>query len=44
MCVVYMSNMLGISVSDITTGEYLVTEVRSARELFDEINKFRRLR
>ena len=37
MCVVYMSNMLGISVSDITTGEYLVTEVRSARELFDEI-------
>ena len=40
MCVVYMSNMLGISVSDITTGEYLVTEVRSARELFDEINKF----
>ncbi len=40
MCVVYMSNMLGIAVSDITTGEYLVTEVHSARELFDEINKF----
>ena len=40
MCIVYMGNVLGISVSDITTGEYLVTEVHSTRELLDEINKF----
>lgn len=40
MCIVYLGNVLGISVSDISTGDYFVTEVRSERELFDEINKF----
>ncbi len=40
MCIVYFGNVLGISISDITTGDYLVTEVKSERELFDEINKF----
>lgn len=40
MCVVYLGNVIGISVSDITTGEYLVTEIHTERELFDEINKF----
>lgn len=40
MCIVYMGNSLGLSLSDITTGEYLVTEISKERELFDEINKF----
>ncbi len=30
----------GIATADITTGDFMVTEVDSDRELFDEINKF----
>ena len=30
----------GIAIADITTGDFMVTEVGSDRELFDEINKF----
>ncbi len=40
MGVVYIGEMFGIAVSDISTGEFLVTEVSSSRELYDEINKF----
>ncbi len=40
MCIVYMADRYGISVADITTGEYLVTELDSERRLLDEINKF----
>lgn len=40
MCVAYFSNYTGIAVSDITTGEFQVTEVKSGRELVDEINRF----
>ncbi len=40
MSIVYTENAYGISVADITTGDYYVTEVESARTLTDEINKF----
>mgnify|MGYP002509090251 CR=1 FL=1 len=30
----------GISIADVTTGDFLVTEVDSERKLLDEINKF----
>jgi DNA mismatch repair protein MutS len=40
MCIVYMADRYGISVADITTGEYLVTELDGERKLFDEIMKF----
>ena len=40
MGVVYLDGRYGISTADISTGEFLVTEVESDRELFDEINKF----
>lgn len=40
MCIVYMADKYGISISDITTGDYFVTELDSARKLMDEITKF----
>ncbi len=40
MCIVYLSDRYGVSTADITTGDYLVTEVDSERKLLDEINKF----
>lgn len=40
MCIVYLGNVIGLSISDVSTGEFMVTEVSSERELFDEINKF----
>lgn len=40
MCVVYIGDTFGIAAADISTGDYLVTEVHTERELFDEINKF----
>ncbi|NBK93299.1 DNA mismatch repair protein MutS [bacterium 1XD21-13] len=40
MCIVYLSDRYGISTADITTGDYLVTEVDSQRKLLDEIHKF----
>ena len=40
MGIVYMDGIYGISTADITTGDFMVTEVDSDRELFDEINKF----
>ena len=40
MGIVYLADKMGISVADITTGDFLVTEVSTDRALFDEINKF----
>ena len=40
MCIVYLSDTFGIAASDISTGDFFVTEVRTERELADEINKF----
>lgn len=40
MCVAYMPDSIGLATSDITTGEFLITEVSTERELIDEINKF----
>ena len=40
MGIVYMEGKYGVSTADITTGEFLVTEVDTGRELFDEIHKF----
>lgn len=40
MCIVYIADRYGISIVDITTGTYLVTEVDTSRKLLDEINKF----
>ena len=40
MCIVCMADRYGVSVADITTGEYLVTELDSERKLMDEIIKF----
>ncbi len=40
MGIVYVGDVFGISVCDITTGDYLVTEVEGERNLLDEIHKF----
>ena len=40
MGIVYLADKMGVSVVDITTGDFLVTEVSTDRALFDEINKF----
>ena len=40
MCIVYSVEKYGISIADVTTGDFLVTEVDSERKLLDEINKF----
>lgn len=40
MCIVYMADRYGVSVSDITTGDYFMTELDSSRKLMDEITKF----
>ena len=40
MSIVYTSDRYGISVADITTGVYFVTEVDSAKKLNDEISRY----
>lgn len=40
MCIVYTDNRYGISIADVTTGDYYVTEVDTERKLLDEISKF----
>ena len=40
MGIVYLDESFGIATADITTGDFLVTEVSNERNLFDEINKF----
>ncbi len=40
MSIVYMTDTYGISIADISTGAYFVTEVDTDRKLVDEISKF----
>lgn len=40
MCIVYVDDRYGVSVADITTGDYFLTEIESERKLMDEITKF----
>ena len=40
MCVAYIADRFGMSVADVTTGDYFVTEIEYAGKLFDEIYKF----
>lgn len=40
MCIVYIADRYGISVADISTGEYLVTELPDSSRLLDEISRF----
>lgn len=39
MCVVYIADRFGLSVADVTTGDYFVTEIENSEKLFDEIYK-----
>lgn len=40
MCIVYSVEKYGVSIADVTTGDFFVTEIDSERKLIDEINKF----
>ncbi len=40
MCIIYKNNKFGVSICDITTGEFLVTELNDTKSLLDEIQKF----
>ncbi len=40
MCITYLADKYGISIADVSTGDYYVTEVDSERKLLDEVNKF----
>ncbi len=40
MCIAYLSDRFGLSIADVTTGDYFVTEVDKDRRLLDEIQKF----
>lgn len=40
MCIVYIADRFGISVADITTGDYFVTELPDSSKLKDEISRF----
>ncbi|MGN0349688.1 MAG: DNA mismatch repair protein MutS [Roseburia sp.] len=40
MCIVYLADRYGVSIADVSTGDYYVTEVETEQKLFDEINKF----
>ncbi len=40
MCIVYIADRYGVSIADVTTGDYYVTELDAERKLLDEIHKF----
>ena len=40
MCIVYLPNRIGISIADVTTGDYYLTEVEDSKKLVDEIIKY----
>ncbi|HKM03884.1 MAG TPA: DNA mismatch repair protein MutS [Lachnospiraceae bacterium] len=40
MCVFYLPNKIGVSISDVTTGDYYLTEVEDCKKLLDEIYKY----
>ncbi|MDD6492714.1 MAG: DNA mismatch repair protein MutS [Firmicutes bacterium] len=40
MSIAYFQGKIGISIADVTTGDYYLTEVEDNRKLLDEINKY----
>lgn len=40
MCIVYAGENYGLSIADVTTGEYMVTELDQSAKLLDEIQRF----
>ncbi len=40
MCIAYTTNSIGISLADVTTGDFFVTEVEDTRKLMDEMMKY----
>lgn len=40
MSIVYLNSRYGLSIADVTTGDYYVTEIETEQKLSDEINKF----
>ena len=40
MSIVYLNGRYGMSIADVTTGDYYVTEIETEQKLSDEINKF----
>ncbi len=40
MCIVYLEDRYGVSIADVTTGDYYMTELDSERKLLDEISRF----
>ena len=40
MCIAYLENRYGMSIADVTTGDYYVTEAEDSQKLLDEIYKF----
>lgn len=40
ICISYFPGRIGISVTDVTTGDYYLTEVEDMRKLQDELNKY----
>lgn len=40
MSIVYIGDLIGVSIADYSTGDYFVTELAGGAELIDEINKF----
>lgn len=40
MCVFYMAQRIGVAVTDVSTGDFYVTEVEDVRKLMDEISRY----
>lgn len=40
MCIVYIADRYGLSIADVTTGDYFVTELPDSAKLLDELYKF----
>ena len=40
MCIAYTTGTIGLSVADVTTGDYYLTEVEDQKKLLDEIMKY----
>ncbi len=40
MCICYMDDLSGISIVDITTGDFYMTEVSDSRSILDEVQKY----
>ena len=40
MSILYTPDNIGISIADVTTGDYFLTEVSSLREALDEVGKY----